>query len=69
MNEKEKMIQLTKEAYFEYLAMLEIREIAKIEDVFFAHNKYYSYMEMLTKTYPELSRPALEIEWEINNGR
>lgn len=69
MNEKEKMIQLTKEAYFEYLAMLEIREIAKIEDVFFAHNKYYSYMEMMTKTYPELSRPALEIEWEIENGR
>ena len=68
MNEKEKMIQLTKEAYFEYLAMLEIREIAKIEDVFFAHNKYYSYMEMLTKTYPELSRPALEIEWETKHG-
>ena len=69
MNEKEIMIQLTKEAYFEYLAMLEIREIAKIEDVYFAHNKYYSYMEMLTKTYPELSRPALEIEWEINRGK
>lgn len=69
MTDKEKMIQLTKEAYFEYLDMLEIREIAKIEDVFFAHNKYYSYMEMLTKTYPELSRPALEIEWEHENGR
>ena len=68
MNEKEKMIQITKEAYFEYLDMLEIREIAKIEDVFFAHNKYYSYMEMLTKTYPELSRPALEIEWETIHG-
>ena len=69
MTDKEKMIQLTKEAYFEYLDMLEIRDIAKIEDVLFAHNKYYSYMEMLTKTYPELSRPALEIEWEYENGR
>ena len=69
MNKKEIMIQLAKEAYFEYLDMLEIREIAKIEDVFFAHNKYYSYMEMLTKTYPELSRPALEIEWDTKYER
>ena len=68
MNRKEIMIQLTKEAYFEYLDMLEIRDIAKIEDVFFAHNKYYSYMEMLTKTYPELSRVSLEIEWETKHG-
>ena len=35
MKKKEIMIQLTKEAYFEYLDMLEIREIAKIEDVLF----------------------------------
>ena len=68
MNRKEIMIQLTKEAYFEYLDMLEIRDIAKIEDVLFAHNKYYSYMEMLQKTYPELSRPALELEWETKHG-
>lgn len=69
MTDKEKMIQLTKEAYFEYLDMLEIRDIAKIEDVLFARNKYCFYAEMLTKTYPELSRPALEIEWETENGR
>lgn len=69
MTDKEKMIEITKGAYFEYLDMLEIRDIAKIEDVLFAHNKYYSYMEMLTKTYPELSRPSLEIEWETENGR
>lgn len=68
MNRKEIMIQLTKEAYFEYLDMLEIRDIAKIEDVLFARNKYCFYAEMLTKTYPELSRPALEIEWETKHG-
>ena len=51
MTDKEKMIQLTKEAYFEYLDMLEIRDIAKIEEVLFAHNKYYSYMEKLIQSY------------------
>ena len=68
MNRKEIMIQLTKEAYFEYLDMLEIRDIAKIEDVLFARNKYCFYAQMPTKTYPELSRPALEIEWETKHG-
>ena len=63
MTDKEKMIQLTKETYFEYLDMLEIREIAKIEDVFFARNKYYYYMKMLLEIYPDLSRPSLELEW------
>ena len=48
--------------------MLEIRDIAKIEDVLFARNKYCFYAEMLTKTYPELSRPAFEIEWETKHG-
>ena len=70
MNEKERMIELTKEAYKIYKFVRKIAtEPSIFEDVNFAFSKYYFYMRMLTTIYPELNREELETKWnkEIEN--
>ena len=70
MNEKERMIELTKYAYKTYRFVRKIvNEPSIFEDVNFAFSKYYFYMRMLTTIYPELNREELETEWnkEIEN--
>ena len=70
MNEKERMIELTKYAYKTYKFVRKIvTEPSIFDDVNFAFSKYYFYMRMLTTIYPELNREELEIKWnkEIEN--
>lgn len=70
MNEKERMIELTKYAYKTYNFVRKIvNEPSIFEDVNFAFSKYYFYMRMLTTIYPELNREELETKWnkEIEN--
>ena len=70
MNEKERMIELTKYAYKTYKFVRKIAtEPSIFEDVNFAFSKYFFYMRMLITIYPELNREELETEWnkEIEN--
>ena len=70
MNEKERMIELTKYAYKTYKFVRKIvTEPSIFDDVNFAFSKYYFYMKMLTTIYPELNREELETKWnkEIEN--
>ena len=70
MNEKERMIKLTKYAYKTYKFVRKIvTEPSIFDDVNFAFSKYYFYMGMLTTIYPELNREELETKWnkEIEN--
>ncbi len=72
MNEKERMIELTKYAYKTYKFVRKIvHEPSIFDDINFAFSKYYFYMRMLTTIYPELNREELEIEWnkEIENDK
>ena len=70
MNEKERMIELTKYAYKTYKFVRKIvTEPSIFDDVNFAFSKYFFYMRMLITIYPELNREELEIKWnkEIEN--
>ena len=63
MTDKEKMIQLTKEAFKTYRVVYE-SDLSSANDIEFAFKKYYFFMQMLEEVYPELIRKALELEWE-----
>ena len=70
MNEKERMIELTKYAYKTYKFVRKIvTEPAIFDDVNFAFSKYFFYMRMLITIYPELNREEWESKWnkEIEN--
>lgn len=70
MNEKERMIELTKYAYKTYKFVRKIAtEPSIFDDVNFAFSKYFFYMRMLITIYPELNREELESKWnkEIEN--
>ena len=64
MNEKERMIELTKEAYKQYLIAYEA-EPSYIDTIRYTFDKYYFYMEMLTTIYPELNRKELQSDWSL----
>ena len=63
MTDKEKMIQLAKEAFKTYRVVYE-SDLSSANDIEFAFNKYYFFMRMLTTIYPDLNREELELEWE-----
>lgn len=70
MNEKEKMIEMTKEAYKAYKVFIKIvNEPSMFEVINFAFSKYFFYMKMLTTIYPDLNCEELETKWskEIEN--
>ena len=67
MNEKQKMIDLTKHAFIVFKVVNSVSVDLEIID--FAFSKYYFYMEMLTLTYPDLDSDSLEREWTSENGR
>ena len=62
MTDKEKMIQLTKEAFKTY-RIVEESDLSSSNDIRFAFNKYFFYMKMLEGVYPDLNREELELEW------
>ena len=64
MNEKERMIELTKEAYKQYLITYEVGP-SYIDTIRHTFDKYYFYMEMLTAIYPELNRKELQSDWSL----
>ena len=67
MTDKEKMIQLTKEAFKTYRVVYE-SDLSSTNDIEFAFNKYYFFMRMLEGVYPELIREELELEWILEIG-
>ena len=67
MTDKEKMIQLTKEAFKTY-RIVEESDLSSSNDIRFAFNKYYFYMRMLEAVYPDLNREELELEWALEIG-
>ena len=66
--EREKMIEMTKEAYKTY-KVIRKNYPYNFEDINFAYTKYFFYMKMLTTIYQDLNRKELESEWkgEIEN--
>ena len=68
MNEKERMIELTKEAYKQYRIVYEA-EPSDFDAIRYTFDKYYFYMRMLTTIYQDLNRKELESKWkgEIEN--
>ena len=67
MTDKEKMIQLTKDAFKTYRIVKE-SDSSSSNDIRFAFSKYFFYMRMLEGVYPELIREALELEWILEIG-
>ena len=67
MTDKEKMIQLTKDAFKTY-RIVEESDSSSSNDIRFAFSKYFFYMRMLEGVYPELIREALELEWILEIG-
>ena len=67
MTDKEKMIQLTKEAFKTY-RIVEESDSSSNNDIRFAFSKYFFYMRMLEGVYPDLNREELELEWESEIG-
>ena len=67
MTDKEKIIQLTKEAFKTYRIVYE-SDLSSTNDIEFAFNKYYFFMRMLEGVYPELNRQELELEWILEIG-
>ena len=67
MTDKEKMIQLTKEAFKTYRIVYE-SDLSSRNDNEFAFNKYFFYMKMLEGVYPDLNREELELEWILEIG-
>ena len=67
MTDKEKMIQLTKDAFKTY-RIVEKSDSSSSNDIRFAFSKYFFYMRMLEGVYPELIREALELEWILEIG-
>lgn len=70
MNEKEKLIETTKEAYKTYKVVRKNYPY-NFEDINFAYTKYFFYMKMLTTIYQDLNRKELETEWKarLNNDK
>lgn len=64
MNEKERMIELTKEAYKQYRIVYEI-EPSDIDAIRYTFDKYYFYMKMLITIYPDLNREELQSDWSL----
>lgn len=71
MNEKERMIELTKEAYkiYHIVYTTELLTTLTTDEINFTFSKYFFYMKMLTTIYPELNREELVLKWnkEIEN--
>ena len=67
MTDKEKMIQLTKEAFKTYRVVYE-SDLSSVNDIEFAFRKYYFFMRMLEEVYPDLNREELELEWILEIG-
>ena len=67
MTDKEKMIQLTKEAFKTYRVVYG-SDLSSANDIEFAFNKYYFFMRMLEGVYPDLNREVLELEWILEIG-
>ena len=67
MNEKEKMIDLTRHAFIAFNIVKATSTDLELID--FTFSKYYFYMNMLTLTYPDLDSDSLEREWTLENGR
>ena len=67
MTDKEKMIELTKEAFKTY-RIVEESDSSSNNDIRFAFSKYFFYMRMLEEVYPELIRESLELEWILEIG-
>ena len=70
MTDKERMIELTKEAYKIYNTVCSTKLLLTScsDDINFTFNMYYFYMKMLITIYPELNRKELETEWESEIG-
>ena len=62
MTDKEKMINITKEA-FKIYRIVEESDSSSNNDIRFAFSKYFFYMRMLEEVYPDLNREELELEW------
>ena len=70
MNEKERMIEMTKKAYKSYKVLVKkVNEPSSFAFFNFAYTKYFFYMQMLTTIYQDLNDEVLETEWikEIEN--
>ena len=67
MTDKEKMIQLTKDA-FKTLRIVEESDSSSNNDIRFAFSKYFFYTRMLEGVYPDLNREELELEWILEIG-
>ena len=67
MTDKEKMIQLTKEAFKTY-RIVEESDSSSNNDIRFAFSKYFFYMRMIEEVYPDLNREELELEWILEIG-
>ena len=67
MTDKEKMINITKEAFKTY-RIVEESDSSSNNDIRFAFSKYFFYMRMLEEVYPDLNREELELEWIIEIG-
>ena len=67
MTDKEKMINITKEA-FKIYRIVEESDSSSNNDIRFAFSKYFFYMRMLEGVYPELNHKELELEWESEIG-
>ena len=64
MNEKERMIEMTKEAYKQYRIVYEA-EPSDFDAIRYTFDKYFFYMKMLTTIYPELNREELQSGWSL----
>ena len=67
MTDKEKMIEITKEAFKTYRIVSE-SDLSSANDIRFSFNKYYFFMRMLEGVYPELNREELELQWILEIG-
>ena len=67
MTDKEKMIEITKEAFKTY-RIVEESDLSSNNDIRFAFSKYFFYMRMLEEVYPDLNREELELEWILEIG-
>ncbi len=67
MTQKEKMIEITKEAFKTYRIVSE-SDLSSANDIEFSFNKYYFFMRMLEGVYPELNREELELQWILEIG-
>ena len=67
MTDKEKMINITKEAFKTY-RIVEESDLSSNNDIRFAFSKYFFYMRMLEEVYPDLNREELELEWILEIG-